>query len=347
MAVGLGLCVIEGGLRLTGYRPLPTVPVTRNQDILYQYTKFRPSSRLTWELTPGWRGQEGGAEVVINSASLRERELPLRKPAGTRRILVLGDSVAFGHWVAAEAAFPRQLEGALQPHVDGTLEVINAGVPGYSTFQELAWLEHAGWAYEPDLIVVGFVLNDVVERYMTMAAYGGANTVLGVDTTVSMNPLSRLLRRTAFHRFIVDQMQDRARRREIYSVRRLFEATPAEEIREAWAQSEEELSGIVAAAAARDIPVWVVAFPFRFQITEALEPLPQQHLQRWATAAGVDYVDLTPTFARMGGRDAFLDHDHPTPRGHQQAAAVVAAALLQRRPAALFPRTSQERQRVP
>ncbi|MCZ6649803.1 MAG: SGNH/GDSL hydrolase family protein [Acidobacteria bacterium] len=346
-AVLLGLAAVEVGLRLAGYRPLPTRPATRNSEILYQYTKFRSSTSLTWELTPGWSGREGGALVVINDDGLRERDLPREKPAGTRRILCLGDSVTFGHWVTAEQAFPRQLERVLSPRVDGRLEVINAGVPGYSPFQEFRWLEDEGWSYQPDLIIVGFVLNDVVERYLTMAAYGGAGTILGVDTTVTMGPLARLLRRTSFHRFVVGLMQGQARRREVYSVRQLFAEPLSPEIAEAWDRSEDELAEIVASARRHDVPVWLAIFPFRFQVAEDLPPRPQDRLARWAAAQGVQVVDLLPVAVRLGARAGFLDHDHPTPAGHEAAARALAEALLAARPPALFTPLPQEASRVP
>lgn len=338
---------VEGGLRLAGYGPLPTRPATGNSEILYQYTKFRPSTTLTWELTPGWSGMEGGALVIINEDGLRERDLPREKPAGTRRILCLGDSVTFGHWVTAEQAFPRQLEHALSGRVGGRLEVINAGVPGYSPFQELLWMEEKGWSYQPDLIIVGFVLNDVVERYLTMAAYGGAQTILGVDTTVTMNPLARLLRRTAFHRLVAGLMQGQARRREVYSVRQLFVEPLSPEIAAAWDRTEDELAEIVASARRHDVPVWLAIFPFRFQVAEDLPPHPQKRLARWAAGQGIPVVDLLPASIRLGARAAFLDHDHPTPAGHEAAARALAEALLAERPPALFTPLPQEASRVP
>jgi lysophospholipase L1-like esterase len=347
LAVILGLALIEMGLRLAGYRPPPTRPVTRNQEILHQYTKFRPSPTLTWELVPGWSGREGAGAVVINSRGLRERELPLARPAGTRRILCLGDSVTFGHWVEAQQAFPRQLEQALAGRTGTPVQVINAGVPGYSSFQELKWLEEKGWEYQPDLIVVSFVLNDVVERYLTMAAYGGAHTILGVDTTVTLQPLSRLLRRTAFHRFVTSMMQGQARRREIYSVRRLFADPLPAEIEEAWQLTEGELSALAAVARARQVPLVLVAFPFRFQVQENLPPLPQQRLARWASAEEIPYVDLTGAFVALGPEAGFLDHDHPTPAGHRAAALEVAAALMAQQPAALCAAGGEEDRREP
>jgi hypothetical protein len=219
VAVAAGLLLVETGLRVAGYRPLPTRPVTSNPDLLFQYGKFRASKTRIWELTPGWSGREGGGTVRISSQGLREREIPRPKPPGVFRIICLGDSVTFGHAVEAEEAFPRRLEEVLSRRTGRPVQVINAGVPGYSPFQELDWLQAEGWSYAPDLVLMGFVLNDVVERYLTLAGYGGGHTILGVDTTVTLHPVSRLLRRTAFYRLVTSFILARERRREVYSVR--------------------------------------------------------------------------------------------------------------------------------
>ncbi len=327
MAVAACLVLVEGGLRVAGYRPLPTRPVTSNPDLLFQYGKFRSSPTLIWELVPGWSGREGMGTVRISSQGLREREVARPKPPGLFRILCLGDSVAFGHWVEAEQAFPRRLEEILVRQAGRRVEVINAGVPGYSTFQELAWLEAEGWSYEPDLVLLGFVLNDVVERYHTLAAYGGGNTILGVDTTVTLGPLQRLVRRTAFHRFVTSLMLAGERRREVYSVRRLFDADLTPEVRAAWELTETEMDAMAAAARRRGVPLWVAVFPFRFQVAEDLAPRPQERLAAWGRRAGVPVIDLAPVFARLGP-GGFLDHDHPTPEGHDAAARALAGALL-------------------
>jgi lysophospholipase L1-like esterase len=327
VAVALGLLSVEGGLRLAGYRPLPTHPITGNQELLHQYTKFRSSRRLIWELTPGWSGREGYGTVTINSRGLREREIPLGKPAGTFRILCLGDSVTFGHWVEAEEAYPRRLEERLQARSTKRIQVINAGVPGYSPFQELTWLEEEGWAYEPDLVLLGFVLNDVVERYVTLAEYGGSNTILGVDTTVRLGPVTRLVRRTAFHRFVTSLMLTGARRREIYSVRQLFDEDLSPEIQGAWEQTRDELDALAAATGDRGVSLVVLVFPFRFQIAQHMAPVPQRRVEAWGREAGVPVLDLTGVFARLGPQNGFLDHDHPTPAGHQAVAGAVAGSL--------------------
>lgn len=141
--------------------------------------------RATWEPrkgTPGFfltdaaRGQRlaanydgwfAGVPVHINSLELRtSREYPLAKQPETFRILVLGDSVTFGHGSVAEHTYPRLLEDRLKawrPDIDW--QVWNAAVPGYNTSQELAHLLEVGPRFQPDLVVVGFFENDVIGNY--------------------------------------------------------------------------------------------------------------------------------------------------------------------------------------
>ena len=320
------LLLLEGGLRLAGWGPLPRRPVGANLELLHQYTKFVPSERRLWDLAPGWIGREGQGTVRINRLGLREREIAAAPLPGTFRLLCLGDSVTFGYLVEAEEAWPRRLEEALQGALPGPTQTINAGVPGYSPFQELDWLREQGWSYGPDGIVVGFVLNDVVERYLTLAAYGGDNTVLGVDTTVTLNPLHRLVRRTALHGTVTRLRRAQARRREEYSVRRLFDEPLTEVVASAWGATERELASLAAEAAGRGVPLLLVLFPFRFQLEERLPARPQERLMAWAQQHRIAALDLTSVFARLG-RSGLLDQDHPTPAGHFAAAQAIAAEI--------------------
>jgi hypothetical protein len=54
--------------------------------------------------------------------------------------------------------------------------------PGYPTFQQATYSEQKGLALDTDLVILQFKLTDVVERYHTLAQYGGANFLLGIDT---------------------------------------------------------------------------------------------------------------------------------------------------------------------
>jgi lysophospholipase L1-like esterase len=71
------------------------------------------------------------------------------------RVLVLGDSFAWGYGVEESERFSQVLEKSLD------VEVINAGVSGYSTDQELLWYGNEGIKYETDLVILVLAGNDV------------------------------------------------------------------------------------------------------------------------------------------------------------------------------------------
>lgn len=115
-------------------------------------------------LNPGYEGYFAGVPVKINALGFRDpREYAIEKPPGTFRIIVLGDSVTFGHGSLYEATYPYLLEQRLRAWRPGVRwEVWNLGVPGFSTRDELTYLHMIGDRYAPDLVIVGFYVNDLV-----------------------------------------------------------------------------------------------------------------------------------------------------------------------------------------
>ncbi len=107
--------------------------------------------------------------VAFNSQGLRDTEHSSKKPYDTYRIVVLGDSYAEAMQVKLEDSFPKVLERELQKALERKpqtqrvrVEVINLGVSGFGTDQELLALRHYGLAYEPDLVLLAFLTgNDV------------------------------------------------------------------------------------------------------------------------------------------------------------------------------------------
>jgi len=118
-------------------------------------------------LAPGYTGWFAGVPVRINQLELRDnREYSLAKEPRTFRILVLGDSVTFGHGSVYEHTYPYLLEQQLRRwRADVDWQVWNAAVPGYNTSQELAQLLQMGPSVRPDLVVVGFFWNDVAGNF--------------------------------------------------------------------------------------------------------------------------------------------------------------------------------------
>jgi hypothetical protein len=121
---------------------------------------------LGQRLTPSYNGWFAGVPVRINNLGFRDpRDYELKKAAGTFRILVFGDSVTFGHGAVYETTYPFLLEGKLKAwRPDVRWEVWNLGVPGYNTGQELAYLQEVGGRYDPDLVVIGFYENDLIDN---------------------------------------------------------------------------------------------------------------------------------------------------------------------------------------
>jgi hypothetical protein len=120
------------------------------------------------------RHPEGGSFTVthgINALGLRGPETTAAKPAGVKRIACLGDSFTFGYGVNDDETWPAALQRALNaasPDAaeEGGLryEVLNCGVPAYDTEQEVRLLGDRVLGYEPDLVIIGWYINDPAVR---------------------------------------------------------------------------------------------------------------------------------------------------------------------------------------
>lgn len=97
--------------------------------------------------------------VTTNSQGFRgTKEYSVEKPSGVYRVIVLGDSVTLGHGVEDDQTYAAVLERELSK--TRPTEVINMGVSGFGTAEELIQLQHIGLAYQPNLIVLGYFPND-------------------------------------------------------------------------------------------------------------------------------------------------------------------------------------------
>jgi lysophospholipase L1-like esterase len=101
----------------------------------------------------------------LNGTALRTNKVGLRGPNlradGSRRILAIGDSCTFGWRVSEDETYPAQLEGLLNQRAGGErYQVINAGVPGYTSYQGLEYLRERGLALRPEIVLIGFGFND-------------------------------------------------------------------------------------------------------------------------------------------------------------------------------------------
>ena len=146
----------------------------------------------------GWWRKEGAAYIRINRYGFRHGERAPAKPPGTWRVAVLGDSFIEAFQVPDEQTFCAQLERRLQDCAflaDRRVEVLNFGVSGYGTAQELLMLRHYVWQYEPDLVVLAvFPGNDLrnnsaeLEPYQVRPFYHLQSGELVLDDSFRQHP---------------------------------------------------------------------------------------------------------------------------------------------------------------
>ena len=133
----------------------------------YSYPDFyQPDESRGYALRPnmeGWYRKEGAAYIRINSDGLRDREHAKAKSPNTLRLAVIGDSYPEALPVAIEETFWSVMANRLEqcdPVEGRKIEVINFGVSGYGTAQELITLRERVWAYSPDVVILAVTTNN-------------------------------------------------------------------------------------------------------------------------------------------------------------------------------------------
>jgi HEAT repeat protein len=246
---------------------------------------------------------------ALNGDGFRDRWHSPEKADLEPRVVCLGDSVTFGAEIQAEEAYPQVLEARLRG-VGRRVEVMNAGMPGWSTRQERIAYSRILRRYRPDRVVLGVCLNDIPELQNNLSRPPGW--------------LGWLYRRSSFVRAVVG-----ARGREIARVEELFRPGRSARNDHALGLFFEEVRALRRDVETDGARLSVVVFPFRFQV-EGAPPAPvvQRAILDHCAREGLACLDLLPTLAPLGGA-AFVDYDHLSPRGVDAAVdAILHADLL-------------------
>ena len=121
----------------------------------------RPSPTLEFELVPYSRGSGNlGESISINSFGARDQEFA-KKQVGQYRIVVLGDSFAFGDGVELKDGYVKRLETLLKDR-GHDVEVLGLGVGSYQTWHHIEQLKHRAPLLRPDSVIIGFFLDDMI-----------------------------------------------------------------------------------------------------------------------------------------------------------------------------------------
>lgn len=123
---------------------------------------YRPVSDadVGYTFKPNFTGTAFGVPLRTNSLGFRGPEWPLKKKPNSVRIALIGDSHAFGYGVPFEETVGEKLAKLLTRQTKKTFEVLNFGVGGYNSRQELAVLHRYAMNFSPDIILVIPCSND-------------------------------------------------------------------------------------------------------------------------------------------------------------------------------------------
>ncbi|MRG95006.1 SGNH/GDSL hydrolase family protein [Polyangium spumosum] len=132
-------------------------------DVNNRHVAASSDGLLRYTYRPGFPIEESeGERIVVTEDGLWDVPHVIPKPPGVLRVVVLGDSVPNDPSIPFRRRFPRQLEALLAQKAPAgqKVEVVNVSCEGYNTVQEVRLLERVGLRYEPDLVVLAYVLND-------------------------------------------------------------------------------------------------------------------------------------------------------------------------------------------
>lgn len=320
-----------------------------------------------YELKPGAKLElPAGSRVVtyaINSLGFRDVEFAEQKSPGVFRILALGDSMTFGPGVDLEQTYPKVLERLLNEGNEGRYQVINAGASGYSAYEEVVTWRNRGEALDPDLVIVGFCVNDVGDPRRQMDArtlevlgelpdemipnpgdepavrpVGSPPDQTAVEATKGSLPIpfkGVLRQHSALYRFLVrryDALLKKLRIRDPYSgaLRRYYrdvDAILSDYSTPEWQWLTKHWQSFQEISEETGVPWALVLFPWQYQLERDYDGVPQGMLSGRASELGIFVVDPRPVFQQESFTDLYVDLAHFSAKGHQLVAEVLQEAL--------------------
>jgi hypothetical protein len=351
----IGVILGEIGSRLVPCRPTRvTLKTTGNATTAGPRRDVFRSRPTVASATLEQRGC-GRASPTPDTPTLYRDQLPRLPEPGVARSaasgsLFLGDSITLLGLALNEAdTFPGWWR--TWPGRDGLgWETINAGVNGLGTNGELAVLSETGLSVSPDVVVLGFYLNDFLESpgiYLTRLPGPLERSVLAHQLT---NVASRLLYLSPSERDELDSppmlkppdeiyaWQDEFHRRSTVlptdrppdaaaaalqeEVLRHFEDWGGAFSPHVWGKLEGLIAEFARLSREHRFRFRVVAFPVRHQVEATpLFDYPQRRLREITRALDIPLLDLLPRLrdehARSKTTDSpmFFDQCHLTPRG--------------------------------
>jgi hypothetical protein len=260
-----------------------------------------------------------------NSLGYRDNEHPLVKPPGLRRALVLGDSFTWGAHIESDDAYPRRLERGLARHRGESWEVISLARSGMNTVEEAEQLGSEGLAYDPDVVVLGYCLNDSEDENAAEARRARdweemrKERRTGSDGLLDHSALYRLVKRRVWATV--------ENRRRIAAYRSMYVPEYP-----GWIAGQKALRVMAELCRGRKVPILVMIFPLFGNALDEGYPFKEIHVAvaHAAAEAGARVVDLLPAYRGLKWELLVVDgpnDEHPNEIAHRIAADVLLSAL--------------------
>jgi hypothetical protein len=262
----------------------------------------------------------------ILGSRLREYDYPLAKPAGSFRILGLGDSFAWGWGVLDNRRiFFKLLECWLQlKNPSRPIELINASQPGASAAYYQRYMEIHGYNLNPDMVMVSFNLNDAYVKHASITSDKRTTRKLTQEKGFWTRH-SRLVR------FFRERLIRTGMRREfVANVHDAYFLGPEQAQR--WQRAQANLLAVASGCRQRGIALKVIVFPLlvdldgRYPFTKEVD-----EIVRFCRQNGIDCVNLLPAF--LGKKSELLwtlpDNAHPNEVANRLAAEAIFSSLGQ------------------
>ncbi len=313
---------------------------------------------------PNVSGKAGHADtpVSINKDGMADREYPYEKPAGTLRIALLGDSVTASIYTEKGRKFEEIWEAALTQRLGRPVEILNFGLDGTGTWEQLQLFHLRARKFHPDYVVLGFYwANDIWNNDVSLAKRrpNPLNDEYAVETwTTPFKVAHRNSIRWLWNHSAAFQLLDTLKT----TVERTFDYKRALERAQATAKGPADPDNVDDAALHWDSGAWdltrklilklkaecdaagapliVFGIPMLEQITRK-KALPYSEFRAFLSTHQITAIDAFDELAALGGREKAAlyigDHAHLSDEGHR----FFAEAALPRLEAALSTRASR------
>ena len=241
-----------------------------------------------------------------------------------RRLLLLGDSITFGYYVNDDEVYGARLQHLLGA-TGHNYQVLNAGVSSYSAADELRYLEKYGLKLGPELVGIGFYLNDIfsLSKPLMVKEY---NFLFPYRKIPSLGPFSRSR--------LVNLVLERLFTLKAFAGLAIDEQRPENiSVENAWQDYRTLLQKMKDRADQNKIRLFLVIFPNSLQLSRPqTTSYYQQRLLQITRELEIPTLDLFDAFQKQG-QSLYHQSDtiHPNALGHELAAQEIAEFLARKR----------------